>query len=145
MGASRLDSHGAHQGVVGRWYELGVDARQAIIRRMARGAPPKVLACSRLSIPSGRRVRLAAHCVPDAKGNLVLALTVDGKPVVSAVDVKPLPATRDGVVGLPSIRAYPRRETIVPARGKPAVRKPTTRASSTEPQGSTVPWTCRPW
>src|SRR3954451_4503124 len=66
------------------WYELGVDGRQAIIRRIAKGAPPKVLARNGLSIPTGRRVRLTAHCVPDAKGNLVLALKVDGKPVGSA-------------------------------------------------------------
>ena len=97
------------------WYELGVDGRQAIIRRMAKGAPPKVLARSGLSIPSGRRVRLTAHCVPDAKGNLVLALKVDGKPVISAVDAKPLPVTRDGVAGLTSLRAYRRPDSPEPA------------------------------
>jgi hypothetical protein len=97
------------------WYELGVDGRQAIIRRMAKGAPPNVLAREKLSIPNGRRVTLTAHCVPDAKGGLVLALKVDGKPVVSAVDPKPLPATRDGVAGMPSLRAYRRPDSPGPA------------------------------
>jgi hypothetical protein len=97
------------------WYELGVDGRQAMIRRMAQGAPPKVLARSKLSIANGRRVTLTAHCVPDAKGRLVLALKVDGKPVVSALDAKPLPAERDGLVGTTAIRAYPRPDTHGPA------------------------------
>jgi hypothetical protein len=97
------------------WYELGVDGRQAIIRRMAKTAPPKVLARHALSIPSGRRVTLTAHCVPAAKGGLVLALKVDGKPVVSAVDAKPLPAKRDGLAGTPAIRAYQRPDSPGPA------------------------------
>jgi hypothetical protein len=97
------------------WYELGVDGRQALIRRMNRRSPPKVLARTKLSIPAGKRVKLTAQCVPDGKGALVLALRVDGKPAVSARDTKPLPATRDGVAGTPALRAYMRPDSPLPA------------------------------
>ena len=56
------------------WYELGVDGRQALIRRMAASAPPKVLAREKVAVPNGKRVRLTAECVPDGDGGLVLAL-----------------------------------------------------------------------
>jgi hypothetical protein len=97
------------------WYELGVDGRQALIRRMTRGGPPKVLARQDLSIADGRRVKLTAQCVPDAKGGLVLALAVDGKPVVRSRDAKPLPAVRDGLAGTPALRAYQRPDSPGPA------------------------------
>src|SRR3954452_9828856 len=61
------------------WYELGIDGRQALIRRMAVGAAPKVLARTAMGIPNGRHVRLSAQCVPDGDGGLVLALRVDGR------------------------------------------------------------------
>ena len=96
------------------WYELGVDGRQALIRRMAQGSPPNVLARGKLAIPNGRRVKLTAQCVPDAKGGLVLALEVDGKPVARAVDAKPIPAERGGVAGTPSLRAYTRPDSPGP-------------------------------
>jgi hypothetical protein len=97
------------------WYELGVDGRQALIRRMASGSPPKILARRKLSIPNGRRVKLTAQCVPDAGRGLVLALRVDGKPMLSARDAKPLPAERDGNTGTPAIRAYRRPDSAGPA------------------------------
>lgn len=97
------------------WYELGIDGRQALIRRMAADAPPKVLARRKLDTPNGRQVRLTAQCVPDTHNGLVLALKVDGRQVAHGRDAKPLPAERDGVVGTPAIRAYQRPDSPVPA------------------------------
>jgi hypothetical protein len=97
------------------WYELGIDGRQALIRRMAAGAPPKVLARRALATPAGKRVRLTGQCVPDAKGGLVLALEVDGRQVAHARDAEPLPAARGGVAGMPAIRAYARPDSPGPA------------------------------
>jgi hypothetical protein len=97
------------------WYELGIDGRQALIRRMAADGPPKVLARKAVKVPNGRRVRLTGQCVPDADGNLVLVLRVDGREVVRTRDTKPLPAMRDGVEGTPSIRAYTRPDSPGPA------------------------------
>jgi hypothetical protein len=97
------------------WYELGIDGRQALIRRMAADAPPKVLARRKLETPNGRQVRLTAQCVPDTHNGLVLALKVDGRQVARARDAKPLPAERDGVVGTPAIRAYRRPDSPGPA------------------------------
>ena len=96
------------------WYELGIDGRQALIRRMAADAPPKVLARAKQSVPNGKPVRLTGQCVPDAKGGLVLALRLDGKEVARARDAEPLPATQDGVEASPSIRAYARPDTPSP-------------------------------
>jgi hypothetical protein len=97
------------------WYELGIDGRQALIRRMAVAKPPKVLGRSKLSVPNGKRVRMTGQCVPDADGGLVLALKVDGRQVVRAHDPKPLPAARDGHDGTPAIRAYTRPDSPGPA------------------------------
>ena len=97
------------------WYELGVDGRQALIRRLAVDAPPKVLARKPVSVPNGRRVRMTAQCVPDADGNLVLALQLDGREIARATDKDPLPAVADGVEASPSIRAYPRPDSSGPA------------------------------
>jgi hypothetical protein len=97
------------------WYELGIDGRQALIRRMAAGAPPKVLARRALATPTGKRVRLTGQCVPDAKGGLVLALEVDGRQVAHARDAEPLPAARGGIDGMPGIRAYARPDSPGPA------------------------------
>jgi hypothetical protein len=97
------------------WYELGVDGRQALIRRMSVGAPPKVLARVQKSVPNGKAVRLTGQCVPDKKGGLVLALDLDGKQVAQARDAKPLPAVHDGLEATPGIRAYARPDTTVPA------------------------------
>jgi len=96
------------------WYELGVDGRQALIRRMSAKAPPKILARVEKSVPNDQVVRLSGQCVPDGKGGLVLALRVDGKQVLQARDAKPLPAVQDGVEASPSIRAYARPDTSVP-------------------------------
>jgi hypothetical protein len=97
------------------WYELGVDGRQALIRRMSVSAPPKVLARADRSVPNGKAVRLTGQCVPDTKGGLVLALRLDGKQVLQARDGKPLPAVKDGVEATPAIRAYARPDTPKPA------------------------------
>jgi hypothetical protein len=97
------------------WYELGIDGRQALIRRLSLSAAPKVLARAKHSVPNGKAVRLTGHCVPDKQHGLVLALRVDGKQVVSARDDKPLPAVADGVEATPSLRAYARPDTPSPA------------------------------
>jgi len=97
------------------WYELGIDGRQALIRRMAAGAPPKVLARRKLETPNGRQVRLTGQCVPDTHNGLVLALKVDGRQVARARDAKPLPAARGGLDGMTSIRAYARPDSPRPA------------------------------
>ena len=97
------------------WYELGIDGRQALIRRMSAHAPPKVLARRALGTPNGRRVRLTGACVPDARGGLVLALSVDGREVARARDANPLPASRGGLDGTPGIRAYARPDSPGPA------------------------------
>jgi hypothetical protein len=89
-------------------YELGIDGRQAIVRRLAKEGPPRVLARSTLNVPNGRRVRLTAHCVPSADGALNLALLVDGRAVARARDPKPLPAVSDGVPGTTGLSAYRR-------------------------------------
>jgi hypothetical protein len=98
---------------VQEWYELGVDGRQALIRRMSVHAAPRVLAREKLRVPDGKRVALSGACVPDAKGGLVLALRVDGREVARARDGKPLSAGVPGVDGLPSLRAYPRPDSHV--------------------------------
>jgi hypothetical protein len=97
------------------WYELGVDGRQALIRRMSTAAAPKVLARVQKSVPNGKAVRLTGQCVPDKKGGLVLALRLDGKPVAQARDAKPLPAVQGGLEATPGIRAYARPDTTAPA------------------------------
>ena len=97
------------------WYELGIDGRQALIRRMSISAPPKVLARVEKPVPNGRVVRLSGQCVPDADGGLVLALQIDGERVVQARDAKPLPAVQDGVEASAAIRAYARPDTPQPA------------------------------
>jgi hypothetical protein len=93
------------------WYDLGIDGRQALIRRGSLTAPPKVLARTKASVPNGRRVRLTGVCVPDRDGGLVLVLRVDGREVARARDPKPLPAARDGLVATPSIRATRRPDS----------------------------------
>lgn len=97
------------------WYELGIDGRQALIRRMSLSAPPKVLARVEKAVPNGKSVRLTGQCVPDKKGGLELALQLDGKQVVRARDGKPLPAVQDGVEATPALRAYARPDTPHPA------------------------------
>ena len=97
------------------WYELGVDGRQALIRRMSLSAAPKVLARVEKSVPNGKKVRLTGQCVPDKKGGLVLALRLDGEQVAQARDAKPLPAVQDGLEATPGIRAYARPDTSAPA------------------------------
>ena len=97
------------------WYELGVDGRQALIRRMSASAPPKILARAEKSVPNGKPVRLSAQCVPDKQGGLMLALRLDGKEVAHARDASPLPAVQDGLQATPGIRAYARPDTPRPA------------------------------
>jgi len=106
---------GAQDEPVQDWYELGIDGRQALIRRMAAGAPPKVLARRKLETPNGRQVRLTGQCVPDKHNGLVLALKVDGRQVARGRDAKPLPAARGGLDGTTSIRAYARPDSPGPA------------------------------
>jgi hypothetical protein len=93
------------------WYELGIDGRRALIRRMRRSGAPKVLSAVKRPAPSGRRVRLTGACVPDANGGLLLALRVDGREVARATDRKPVPAVKNGLAGNPGIRAYERPDT----------------------------------
>ena len=97
------------------WYELGIDGRQALIRRMSVTAPPKVLARKELSVPNGRRVRMTGQCVPDGDGGLALALRVDDREVARATDTKPLPASPGGLDATPSLRAYARPDSPGPA------------------------------
>jgi len=97
------------------WYELGIDGRQALIRRMAATGPPKVLAREKVAVPNGKRVRLTGQCVPDGDRGLVLALQVDGNEVVRARDSKPLPASPGGLDATPSIRAYTRPDSKIAA------------------------------
>jgi hypothetical protein len=97
------------------WYELGVDGKQALIRRMSANRQPRVLARKQLTVPNGARVRLTGQCVPDADGGLVLALKVDDREVARAHEADPLPAARGGVPGLPAIRAYTRPDSPKPA------------------------------
>jgi hypothetical protein len=96
------------------WYELGIDGRQALIRRMALRSAPRVLARAQARVPGGRRVELTAACVPDEKGGLVLALRLDGREVARARDPKPLAAGVPGVDGIAGLRAYPRPDTPAP-------------------------------
>lgn len=97
------------------WYELGIDGRQALIRRMSAAAPPKILARVEQSVPNGKSVRLSAQCVPDKQGGLMLALRLDGKQVAQARDAKPLPAVQNGLQATPGIRAYARPDSPGPA------------------------------
>jgi hypothetical protein len=97
------------------WYELGIDGRRAMVRRMQRRSAPKVLAAASVPVPNGRAVRLTAQCVPDEDGGLVLALRLDGREVVRARDADPLPAARGTIVGLPGIFAYQRPDNHGPA------------------------------
>jgi hypothetical protein len=96
------------------WYELGVDGRWAMIRRMAERTPPRVLARAKVPVANGRHVRLTAACVDDGNG-LVLTLRLDGREVVRARDGDPLPPTRDGLPGTVDLRAYPRPDSRGPA------------------------------
>jgi hypothetical protein len=97
------------------WYELGIDGRQALIRRMNAKAPPNVLARTATAVPNGRRVQLTAQCVPNGHGGLVLALRVDGREVIRATDPDPLPAARGVDVGGTGLRVYPRPDSPRPA------------------------------
>jgi hypothetical protein len=97
------------------WYELGVDGKQALIRRMNAKRQPKLLARKPLAIPNGQRVRMTGQCVPDADGGLVLALKVNGREVARAHESEPLPAARGGIPGMPGIRAYTRPDSPTPA------------------------------
>jgi hypothetical protein len=93
------------------WYELGIDGRQALIRRMKAKAPLKVLARTEMAVPNGHRVQLTAQCVPDGDGRLVLALRVDGREVVRAVDPDPVPAARGFYTAGTGLRVYPRPDS----------------------------------
>ena len=97
------------------WYELGIDGRRALIRRMKADSPPKVLTSTDAPVPNGRTVRVTGQCVPDGEGGLVLALQLDGREVARATDTDPLSATRDGVEGTTAIFAYARPDSDGPA------------------------------
>jgi hypothetical protein len=82
-------------------YELGVDGRQALIRRWhEHGQPPQVLAHKPLSVANGNAVTLNARCLTLADGKVALTLRVDGKTAVQATDDHPLP---DGGIALHAI------------------------------------------
>jgi hypothetical protein len=97
------------------WYELGVDGRRALIRRLRIRTPPKVLASAGAPIANGRRVRMTGACVPDGNGGLVLVLRLDGRDVLRARDPDPLPSQRDGLTGASGIFAYRRPDSHGPA------------------------------
>ncbi len=93
------------------WYELGVDGERAQIRKMRSDAPPKLLETADAPLPVGRNVRLTAHCVPDAQGNLVLALSTDGKELVRATDPDPV----EGAPATVALFGYARPDSDGPA------------------------------
>jgi hypothetical protein len=93
------------------WYELGIDGRRALIRRLAPHVQPRVLARADVPVENGRRVRLTAACVPDEDGGLVLTLRLDGREVVRARDGKPIAATFDGLPTLVELRGYRRPDS----------------------------------
>jgi hypothetical protein len=96
------------------WYELGIDGRRALIRRMTMNGPPKVLKAVDAPVENGRTVRITGQCVPDGK-KLVLALALDGREIARATDNKPLPAARDGARGTFGLHAYRRPDSDGPA------------------------------
>ena len=96
------------------WYELGIDGRRALIRRMTIDGPPKVLKAVDAPVENGRSVRITGHCVPDGK-KLVLALALDGREIARATDNKPLPAERNGFRGTFGVHAYRRPDSDGPA------------------------------
>jgi hypothetical protein len=103
---------GPRDKVAQRWYEAGIDGRQAMIRRMSVTGPPNVLARAAEPVPNGRRVQMTAQCVPDRSGAVVLVLRLDGREVARAVDSQPLPAVENGLEGTTGIRAYRRPDTL---------------------------------
>jgi hypothetical protein len=96
------------------WYELGIDGRRALIRRMTMNGPPKVFKAVETPVENGRTVRITGHCVPDGK-KLVLALALDGREIARATDNKPLPAERNGLRGTFGVHAYRRPDSAGPA------------------------------
>lgn len=92
------------------WYELGIDGRRALIRRMASAAPPEVLASADLPVANAQRVRLTARCVPDGE-RLLLTLSVDGDEVVRAYDDEPV----SGEPGTVAVFGYARPDSDGPA------------------------------
>ncbi len=96
------------------WYELGIDGRRALIRRMTADGPPKLLKAVDAPVQNGRSVRLTGHCMPDGK-KLVLALALDGREVTRATDDNPLPAQRGGTRGTFGLHAYRRPDSDGPA------------------------------
>jgi hypothetical protein len=97
------------------WYDLGIDGRRALIRRMQRSGAPKVLASGKAPIANGRRVRVTGACVPDSNGGLVLVLRLDGRNMLRARDAAPLPAQRGGLAGTAGLFAYRRPDSSGPA------------------------------
>jgi hypothetical protein len=97
------------------WYDLGIDGRRALIRRMQRRGAPKVLASTKASLANRRPVRVTGECVPDGDGGLLLILRLDGREVLRVRDKHPLPARRDGLAGTPAIFAYERPDSPGPA------------------------------
>jgi hypothetical protein len=92
------------------WYELGIDGRRALVRRLKRGAPPKVLASAEAPVENGRNVRLTGRCVPDGDG-LSLGVLVDGRQVASARDDDPV----EGAPSTIAVFAYKRPDSKGPA------------------------------
>lgn len=97
-------------------YELLIDGRRALIRRLEPRTAPEVLARADHSTPNGTPVRLTAQCVEDGGGGLLLALLVDGTEVLRTTVGDPLPATGDAAAPVFSgdIRAYTRPDSKEP-------------------------------
>ena len=96
------------------WYELGIDGRRALIRRMTADGPPKILKAVDAPVRNARSVRITGHCVPEGR-KLVLALALDGREVTRATDDDPLPAQRGGMRGTFGLHAYRRPDSDGPA------------------------------
>ena len=96
------------------WYELGIDGRRALIRRMTIDGPPKVFKAVDAPVENGRPARITGQCVPDGK-KLVLALALDGREVARATDDESLAAERNGFRGTFGVHAYRRPDSDGPA------------------------------
>ena len=81
-------------------YELGIDGRRGLIRKVQEGFPPKVLVRRDLAVPNGRKVRITGRCIPDGEP-LALTLVVDGKIVTQARDEDPYPRGDSGLGATP--------------------------------------------
>ena len=83
------------------WYEFVVRDGYAAIRVADLEANIDPLAEARdIALPTGQPIALRATCHNDAAGGAVLALAVNGDPVIEATVSEPLP------VGVPGLQAW---------------------------------------